>query len=103
MDCSLVGVPGSLLASASLCFSLLLLDDTTSSSTVWTDTLAFYSGYSKEAVLELVPQIASNLVNLMKSNKLLAVKNKYKSSKFLKVAEIEELSGRRILELSGRC
>merc|ERR1712025_504373 len=103
LDCSLVGVPGSLLASASLCFSLLLLDDTTCSSTVWTDTLAFYSGYSKEAVLELVPQIASNLVNLMKSNKLLAVKNKYKSSKFLKVAEIEELSGRRILELSGRC
>jgi len=103
LDCSLVGVPGSLLASASLCFSLLLLDDTTSSNTVWTDTLAFYSGYSKEAVLELVPQIASNLVNLMKSNKLLAVKNKYKSSKFLKVAEIEELSGRRILELSGRC
>ena len=51
----------------------------------------------------MVPQIASNLVNLMKSNKLLAVKNKYKSSKFLKVAEIEELSGRRILELSGRC
>jgi len=103
LDCSLVGVPGSLLASASLCFSLLLLDDTTTSNTVWTDTLAFYSGYSKEAVLELVPQIASNLVNLMKSNKLLAVKNKYKSSKFLKVAEIEELSGRRILELSGRC
>merc|ERR1711942_425383 len=103
LDCSLVGVPGSLLASASLCFSLLLLDDTTTTNTVWTDTLAFYSGYSKEAVLELVPQIASNLVNLMKSNKLLAVKNKYKGSKFLKVAEIEELSGRRILELSGRC
>jgi len=103
MDCSLVGVPGSLLASASLCLSLLLLDHSTSSSTVWTDTLAFYSGYSKATVLELVPQIATNLVNLMKSNKLLAVKNKYKSSKFLKVSEIEELSGKRMQELCRKC
>ena len=65
--------------------------------------MAFYSGYSKATVLELVPQIATNLVNLMKSSKLLAVKNKYKSSKFLKVAEIEELSGKRILELCRKC
>jgi len=101
LDCGLVGVPGSLLASASLCLSLLLLDGANTLDTVWTDTLAFYSGYSRDAVLELVPKIASNLANLMKSNKLLAVKNKYKSTKFLKVAELGELKGARIAELCG--
>jgi hypothetical protein len=99
MDCGLVAVPGSLLASASLCLSLLLLDGSNTLDNVWTDTLAFYSGYSRAAVLELVPKIASNLVSLMKSNKLMAVKNKYKSSKFLKVAELGELKGARIAEL----
>jgi len=99
MDCGLVAVPGSLLASASLCLSLLLLDGANTLDNVWTDTLAFYSGYSRAAVLELVPKIASNLVSLMKSNKLMAVKNKYKSSKFLKVAELGELKGARIAEL----
>merc|ERR1712105_369257 len=42
LDCGLVGVPGSLLASASLCLSLLLLDGANTLDTVWTDTLAFY-------------------------------------------------------------
>merc|ERR1711881_238611 len=101
LDYGLVGVPGSLLASASLCLSLLLLDGANTLDTVWTDTLAFYSGYSRDAVLELVPKIASNMANLMKSNKLLAVKNKYKSTKFLKVAELGELKGARIAELCG--
>lgn len=101
LDCGLVSVPGSLLASASLCLSLLLLDGANTLDTVWSDTLAFYSGYSRAAVLELVPKIASNLANLMKSNKLMAVKNKYKSSKFLKVAELGELKGARIAELCG--
>ena len=101
LDCGLVGVPGSLLASASLCLSLLLLDGANTLDSVWTNTLAFYSGYSRVAVLELVPKIASNLSNLMKSNKLLAVKNKYKSTKFLKVAELGELKGAKIAELSG--
>ena len=101
LDCGLVAVPGSLLASASLCLSLLLLDGANTLDNVWTDTLAFYSGYSRAAVLELVPKIASNLASLMKSNKLLAVKNKYKSSKFLKVAELGELKGARMAELCG--
>jgi len=101
LDCGLVAVPGSLLASASLCLSLLLLDGANTLDNVWSDTLAFYSGYSRAAVLELVPKIASNLANLMKSNKLMAVKNKYKSSKFLKVAELGELKGARIAELCG--
>ena len=94
-------MPGSLLASASLCLSLLLLDGSYTLDNVWTNTLAFYSGYSRAVVLELVPKIASNLASLMKSNKLLAVKNKYKSTKFLKVAELGELKGARIAELSG--
>lgn len=103
MDCNMVGVPGSLMAAASLCLSLLLLDPNTSRQNVWSNTLAFYSGYTQAAVLELVPKVASNLVSLMKSNKLLAIKNKYKSSKFLKVAQVEELTGEKILELSAGC
>merc|ERR1712142_494371 len=100
LDTNLMSVPGSLLASACLCLAILLLDSSTSHLTVWTKNLAFYSGYSQAAVLELLPRVASNLVSFIKSNKLLAIKNKYKSSKFLKVAELPELTGERILELA---
>merc|ERR1712000_797224 len=102
LDVNLVSIPGSLLASSSLCLSLLLLDPALSLDTVWTKTLAFYSGYTPEQVLEVVPKLATNIVRMNRSTKLQAVRNKYKSGKFMKVAELGELKGDRMLELSGR-
>jgi len=101
LDYNLVSIPGSLLASSSLCMSLLLLDPSTSMDTVWTPTLEFYSGYTAEAVLEVVTKLATNMVKMNRSNKLQAVRNKYKSGKFMKVADLGELKGEKIIELAG--
>eukprot|EP00092_Neocalanus_flemingeri_P015065 GFUD01016272.1.p1 GENE.GFUD01016272.1~~GFUD01016272.1.p1 ORF type:complete len:387 (+),score=101.04 GFUD01016272.1:230-1390(+) len=101
LDYNLVSLPGSLLASASLCLSLLLLDQSSSLDTVWTATLQFYSGYSAEVVLEVVTKLAGNMVKMNRGNKLQAVRTKYKSGKFMKVADLGELKGERMIELAG--
>merc|ERR1711942_188126 len=54
LDYHLLSTPGSLLASAALCFSLLVLESSLTVETVWNKTLAFYSGYPPHQVLELV-------------------------------------------------
>jgi len=101
LDYNLVHIPGSLLASSSLCMSLLLLDPSTCMDTVWTPTLEYYSGYTAEAVLDVVTKLATNMVKMNRSNKLQAVRNKYKSGKFMKVADLGELKGEKIIELAG--
>merc|ERR1712243_353539 len=103
LDVNLVHVSGSLLASASLCLSLLLLEKSSSLDSVWTATLQYYSGYSAEDVLEILPKVAANVFKMNRSNKLQAVRTKYKSGKFLKVADIEELKSERLVELAGGC
>ena len=46
--------------------------------------------------------MALNMVKLNKQgSKLTAVKSKYKSGKFLKVSDLEEVKGGRIMELAG--
>ncbi|CAN0540378.1 unnamed protein product, partial [Ectocarpus sp. 8 AP-2014] len=64
LDYNLVHIPGSLLASSSLCMSLLVLDPSTSIDTVWTPTLEFYSGYTAEDVLDVVTKLATNMVKM---------------------------------------
>merc|ERR1712133_309796 len=102
-DIDMVSIAGSLQAAAALCMSLLLLDKSTSLDTAWTPTLQYYSGYSAQAVLEILPKIASNVLKVKSNSKLQAVRTKYKSGKFLKVADIEELRSERLLELAGDC
>ena len=103
LDVNLVHISGSLLASASLCLSLLLLEKSSSLDNVWTPTLQYYSGYSAEAVLEILPKVATNVFKMNRNNKLQAVRTKYKSGKFLKVADIEELKSEKLVELTGGC
>lgn len=99
-DIDMVSIAGSLQAAAALCMSLLLLDKSTSLDTVWTPTLQYYSGYSAQAVLEVLPKVSSNVLKVKTNSKLQAVRTKYKSGKFLKVADIEELKSERLLELA---
>merc|ERR1712243_525151 len=101
LDYNLVSTSGSLLAAASLCLSLLLLDPALSVETVWNQTLSFYSGYTSEQVLEVVPKLATNMAKMHRSTKLQAVRNKYKSGKFMKVADLGELKSERLVELAG--
>merc|ERR1711955_92438 len=101
LDYNLVSSSGSLLAASSLCLSLLLLDPAQSVETVWNQTLSFYSGYTSEQVLEVVPKLATNMAKMHRSTKLQAIRNKYKSGKFMKVADLGELKSERLVELAG--
>jgi len=101
LDYNLASVPGSLLASGSLCLSLLLLEPSVSVDTVWNPTLSYYSGYSAESVLKLVAKLASNIVKMNRSSKLQAVRTKYKSGKFMKVADLGELKSEKIVEFAS--
>merc|ERR1712025_541173 len=101
LDYQLLSTPGSLLASAALCFSLLVLEPSLTFETVWNKTLTFYSGYSSQQVLELVPKLAINMTKMQCSTKLQAVRNKYMSGKFMKVAAIVEGKRERVQELTS--
>ena len=101
LDYDLVPVPGSLLASASLCFSRLILDPSISVDNVWSPTLQYYSGDSAVSVLRLVVKLASNVVKMYRSCKLQAVRNKYKSGKYMQVAGHVELRFEKIVELAN--
>jgi len=101
LDYHLLITPGSLLASAALCFSLLVLEPSLTVETVWNKTLAFYSGYPPQQVLELVPKLAINMSKMHCSTKLQAVRNKYMSGKFMKVAAIVEGKRERVQELTS--
>lgn len=101
LDDRLAPVPGSLLAAASLCLSLLLQESSVSVDTVWSPSLQFYSGYSSESVLPIVSKLASNIVKLNnRSCTLHAVRNKYKSGKFMNVADLGALKSEKILKLA---
>jgi len=102
-DYRLVACPGSRLAAASLCLSLLVLEPEATSAvgSVWTPTLAFYSGYTTEELLPLVGHLASNLLAASAQNcKLEAVKIKYKSSKFLRASDLGDSQRETILNLT---
>jgi len=102
LDYTLVPVPGSKLAAASLFLSLSLTEACLPREEAWSPTLAFYSGYSKEEVLPVVRKIASNVVKAAKApTKLQAVRNKYKSGKFMKVADMNELKDDLMIELAN--
>jgi len=96
LDYHLLSNPGSLLASAALCLSLLVLDPSMTPETVWN---AFYSGYTSHQVLDLVPKLAINMTKMNLNTKLQAVRSKYMSEKFMKVAGIAEAQRERIMEL----
>merc|ERR1711942_337401 len=103
LDFSLVNVSGSLLSSAALCLSLLILGKSASLDTVWSPPLEYYSGYSAEEVMAVIPRMASNVYKMNRNNKLQAVRTKYRSGKFLKVADIEELKSEKLVELAAGC
>jgi len=98
-DYRLVACPGSQLAAASLCLSLLVLEPEATSA--WSPTLAYYSGYSSQEVLPLVGHLAGNLLAAHSQNcKLDAVKTKYKSSKFLRASDLGDSKRETILKLT---
>jgi len=101
-DYRLVACPGSKLAAASLCLSLLVLEpQATDAASVWTPTLAYYSGYGAEEIVPMVRHLASNMVAThSQGSKLQAVRTKYRSSKFLRVSELGDSKHETIYNLT---
>jgi hypothetical protein len=85
----------SLLAAASLYLSLRLLTDAS-----WSETLAFYSGYSEEEIMPVVRRMCQVVVDSEKS-KLQAVRLKYSSNKLFKISTIPQLKSPLVAELAG--
>merc|ERR1712193_402853 len=55
VEYDLVPIPGSKLAASALCLSLMLLEPQEKQNGIWSKTLKFYSGYSKE---DLTPTVS---------------------------------------------
>merc|ERR1712243_240287 len=94
VEYDLVPVPGSKLAASALCLSLMLLEPKEKEATVWSKTLKFYSGYSKEDLTPTVSRLAQTIsASFLKSSKMEAIRSKYRGVKFMKVADLPELKG----------
>ena len=66
LEYSLVPTAGSQLAASALLLSLLLLEPESRQATVWTGTLAFYSGYTRDQLLSTVAKLAGAIVRNFK-------------------------------------
>jgi hypothetical protein len=93
--------PPSLVAAACLFLSLRLLEPSATLASVWTPVLEAYSTYSRQDLMGLVFKVSEMVVKVDQS-KLQAVRTKYKSKKFLKVAELEELCGQVVTKLAAK-
>jgi len=83
------------IAAASLYLSIAVLGGAK-----WNETLCFYSSYAVEDLIPLAKKIAQ-LVVKAETHKLVAVRTKYSSSKFMKIALIPELKNNALKELAG--
>merc|ERR1712025_994151 len=103
VEYELVSVPGSKLAAAALCLSLLLLEPQEKRSSVWGETLMYYSGYSKEELMPTVSRLAKTISSaFLKSSKMEAIRTKYRGAKFMKVADLPELKGEVLARLIAK-
>ncbi|XP_019625403.1 PREDICTED: G2/mitotic-specific cyclin-B-like isoform X2 [Branchiostoma belcheri] len=96
VDYDMVQYNPSQIAAAALCLSAKTLDQSE-----WTPTLEYYSTYSEEDLLPIMRHMAKN-ISKSSTSKLQAVRNKYTSSKFLKIATIPELKSDYIQELAEK-
>jgi len=102
LDYSLVSVPGSLLAASALYLSLLVLNDSESFSEVWTPSLVYYCNYTRKEILPTSVRLAGAILKIhQRECRTQAVKNKYKSSKFMKVADLPEVKGESLRKLAN--
>nr|KAF6499361.1 cyclin B2 [Molossus molossus] len=61
----------------------------------------YYTGYTEDEVLEVMQHMAKNVVKVNENlTKFIAIKNKYASSKLLKISTIPQLNSKAIKELA---
>ncbi|KAB1277584.1 G2/mitotic-specific cyclin-B2 [Camelus dromedarius] len=68
----------------------------------WNLKQQYYTGYMENEVLEVMQHMAKNVVKVNENlTKFIAVKNKYASSKLLKISTIPQLNAKAIKELAS--
>jgi len=95
VDYDSVNLLPSEIAAASLCLSMKLSSDNCE----WDDTISYYSTYSEKQLTPVMKTIAS-LIMKAGTGKLVAIKNKYSSSKFMRISNIPELKSKLITEMA---
>ncbi|XP_037358486.1 G2/mitotic-specific cyclin-B2 [Talpa occidentalis] len=68
----------------------------------WNVKQQYYTGYTENEVLEVMQHMAKNVVKVNENlTKFIAIKNKYASSKLLKISIIPQLNSKAIKELAS--
>lgn len=95
--------PPSLIAAAGLYLAFLIIgnDEEDEGKVIWTDTLTYYSTYSKDDVLPAVHDIAAIIVNA-EDSKYQAVRKKYVHVKHMKISIRPELKSPVLLSIATR-
>merc|ERR1711936_507014 len=99
VEYSMVSIPPSLLASAALFLSVMILEPGATLASSWCPSLQHYSTYNMQSLLPVVCQLAG-LLTCRTASRLQATHTKYRASKFLRVAEIEDLDGNIVQKLA---
>lgn len=87
VDYEMVHYPPSQIAAAASCLSMKVLN-----AGDWTPTLQHYTMYSEDSLLPIMQHMAKNVVKVNKGlTKQMTVKNKYGSSKQMKISTIPQL------------
>ena len=100
LEYDMVHIPPSLLASAALFLSLRLLDPSLTLATTWSPNLQHYSTYKAGVVIPVVVKLAQVLAR-RKESKLKAVHTKFNNKKFMRVSQLECLTGEVVLKLAS--
>ncbi|KAL0127477.1 hypothetical protein PUN28_005629 [Cardiocondyla obscurior] len=95
--------PPSLIAAAALYLAFLVIgnDEEDEGKVIWTDTLAYYSTYSKDDVLPAVRDIAA-IINKAEDSKYQAVRKKYVHLKYMKISIRPELKSPIMLSIAAK-
>jgi len=100
VEYSMAHIPPSLIASAGLLLSLMILEPQAGTG-AWSPTLQYYSTYQREDLLPVVSQLAV-LLTSRTEHKLQAIHTKYKGAKFMRVAQLKQLERQIVQDLITR-
>ncbi|XP_064835236.1 G2/mitotic-specific cyclin-B2-like [Oncorhynchus masou masou] len=97
LDYDMVHYHPSEIAAAALCLSQLLLDELN-----WTPTQEHYSTYNENHLKPIMQHIAKNVVSVTEGRtKLQAVKNKYASSRLMRISLIPQLKSALVNDMAA--
>jgi len=101
LEYDMVHIPPSLLASAALFLSLRLLDPSLTLATTWSPNLQHYSTYNTQEIIPVVVKLAGVLAKRRES-KLQAVHTKFNTKKFMRISQLDCLTGEVVLKLANK-